>query len=132
LQDLQGNRVDFAEFQGKPVLLNLWATWCPPCVAEMPSLNNLAANARLKGLPIVCVAVGDDPAAVKRFAEQNKLAMRVLLAVDPPPEAFQTQAIPATFVMDANGQIVVHEVGAAQWDAPQVVDFLDNLKFAPR
>jgi thiol-disulfide isomerase/thioredoxin len=125
--DLDGKAVDFANYRGKPMLLNVWATWCPPCVAELPSINNLAANDRLKGLPIVCVSVDDDRAAVSRFAEKNKMRMTVLHANGPPPSGFRTDGIPATFIIDGDGRVVVREVGAAQWDAPEVVDLLEKL-----
>src|SRR5262245_38469186 len=57
LEDLNGKPIDFAQYQGKPLFLNIWATWCPPCVSELPSIDNLATNQRLKDLPIVCVSV---------------------------------------------------------------------------
>src|SRR4051812_49314453 len=55
LRDLAGNTVDFASFKGKPVFLNIWATWCPPCVAELPSIASLAANPRVEGVAFLCV-----------------------------------------------------------------------------
>jgi thiol-disulfide isomerase/thioredoxin len=127
LETLDGAPVQFGDFRGKPVFLNVWATWCPPCVAELPSINNLATNERLKGLPIVCVSVDADRETVARFAARHKLSATVLHAKGQPPPAFRTEGIPATFVLDSEGRVVVHEVGAAQWDTPQVVDFLAKL-----
>src|SRR5438876_538571 len=56
LYGLDGSPVEFARFQGKPVFLNLWATWCPPCRDELPAIDNLASNPRLKGVSFVCAA----------------------------------------------------------------------------
>ncbi len=119
--------VDFAQFRGRPVFLNIWATWCPPCVAELPSIDMLASNERLKDVAFLCVSVGEDPQTVRDFVERRKLKVPVYLALDNIPEAFETDGIPATFILDREGRIVSQEVGSAQWDAPEVVDFLEKL-----
>lgn len=126
LKDLDGKPVDFASYRGKAIFLNLWATWCPPCVAELPSIANLARNARLKDVAFVCVT-DEDAKTVRRFLEQKQLSLPVLLADDPPPSVYHTEGIPATFMIDPGGQIVLAEVGSAQWDAPAVVDRLEKL-----
>ncbi|MEO6810506.1 MAG: TlpA disulfide reductase family protein [Isosphaeraceae bacterium] len=126
LKDLDGKSVDFASYRGKAVFLNLWATWCPPCVAELPSIANLARNARLKDVAFVCVT-DEDAETVRRFLDQQQLNIPVLLSDGPPPPVFHTEGIPATFMIDPNGQIVLAEVGSAQWDAPSVVDRLEAL-----
>lgn len=127
LATLDGQDVEFSRYRGKPVFLNLWASWCPPCVAEIPSIESLAANSRLKGVEFVCVAVGDTPEAVQAFVKRQQMKVPVLLAVDPPPGVFSTDGIPATFLIAPDGRIVSWEVGAAQWDDPAVVDFLETL-----
>lgn len=119
--------IDLSQFRGRPVFLNIWATWCPPCVAELPSIDLLAGNARLKDVAFLCVSVGESPNTVRAFVERRKLKVPVYLAVDDPPDDFATDAIPATFILDREGRIVSQEVGSAQWDAPEVVDFLEKL-----
>jgi thiol-disulfide isomerase/thioredoxin len=128
--DLEGRAVDLARYQGKPVFLNIWATWCGPCRAEMPSIARLAANPKLKDVAFLCVAV-DERAAVRRYAEEHKLGMTVLCADGPPPPVFATDGIPATFLIAPDGQIVSRHIGAAHWDAPEVVTTLERMAKKP-
>jgi len=125
LEDLQEQPVSFARFKGKTVFLNVWATWCPPCVGEMPSIARLAANPKLQGKDIafVCVSVDDSIDAVRRFTADKKWPMTVLHASSLPP-VYTTEGIPATFILDPSGRIVAAEVGASDWDTPDVVSFL--------
>lgn len=127
LATLDGQPFEFSQLRGQPIFLNLWASWCPPCVAEMPSIEALAANPKLKGVQFACVAVGDSTEAVQAFVDRHKLKVPVFEALEPPPGPFLTEGIPATFVIDAEGRIVSQEVGSAQWDHPSAVDFLESL-----
>lgn len=131
LATLDGEHVEFSQFQGKPIFLNLWASWCPPCVAEMPSIEKLAANPRLRGVQFVCVAIGDTSKAVRDFVDRHKMKVPVFEAIDSPPGPFFTEGIPATFLIDAEGRIVSQELGPAQWDHPSAVDFLEALAKTP-
>jgi len=126
LSDLDGKPVDFATFRGRPVLLNLWATWCPPCVAEMPSIAALAADPKMEGVAIVCVSLDGSREAPRRFAEGKGWKMTMLHADDVPPP-FLTDGIPATFVLDPEGRVVASEMGAAKWDDPSVIALLTKL-----
>ena len=128
LLDLDDKPVDFESFRGRPILLNLWATWCPPCLAEMPSIANLAANPRLKdkGVVFLCVSTDDSAGTLRGFLKDKAWGMTILRATSIPP-AFQTEAIPATYLIAPDGRIATAEVGAAQWDDPSVVDFLEKL-----
>ena len=126
IQDLDGAPVEFAKYQGKPIFLNIWATWCPPCVKEMPSISRLAANPKLKDVAFVCVSVDDTTDVVKRFLEGKGWPMTVLSARGV-PRVFETEGIPATFIIAPDGKIVASEVGSAEWDEPEVVDFLEKL-----
>lgn len=126
LEDLDGKPVDFGRYKGRAVFLNIWATWCPPCRSEMPAIANLAANPRLKGVAFVCASTDDDPAEVRRFVAEQKLKLPIFRATSL-PLAFQTQGIPATFLIAPDGAIVAAQEGSAQWDAPPVVDLLERL-----
>jgi thiol-disulfide isomerase/thioredoxin len=126
LLNLEGRPVELSNYRGRTIFLNIWATWCPPCVAEMPSIESLAANARLKDVAFLCVAA-DEPGAVRAFVERRKLTTPVLVAGENIPEPFLTEGIPATFIIAPDGRVVVEQVGAAQWDAPKVVDYLESL-----
>ena len=126
LQDLDGKPVEFSTFRGRPILLNIWATWCPPCRAEMPTLVRLAANPRLKG--VAFLAVTNEPASdkVKQYAQSEMQGLTVLRSVEFPP-VFTTEGIPATFLIGPDGKLATSEVGAAHWDDPSVVDYLEKL-----
>ena len=128
LEDLDGNPVEFARFKGRPILLNLWATWCGPCLQEMPSIAALAANPGLKGrdVAIVCVSTDQSADALRKFLKDKDWNMTVLRATSIPP-AFQSEGIPMTFLINRAGQVVTAEMGAARWDDPSVLAFLQGL-----
>jgi thiol-disulfide isomerase/thioredoxin len=126
LLDLDGNPVPFSKFRGKAVFLNVWATWCPPCVREMPSIAALASNPKLKDVAFVCVSTDESPEAVTRFLQGKDWPMTVLRATEL-PRVFSTDGIPATFLIAPDGRVAASEVGSADWNAPDVVAFLEDL-----
>jgi thiol-disulfide isomerase/thioredoxin len=133
LVDLDDQPVSLSRFQGKTVFLNVWATWCGPCVQEMPSIAALAKNPRLKdrGVEFVCVSVDDSSPTVRQFLEGRDWSMTFLRTADQPtPAVFATDGIPATFLIDRNGRIAATTVGSAEWNEPEVVDFIDKLASA--
>ncbi len=128
LADLDDKPVDFAQYKGRTILLNLWATWCPPCRAEMPALAALADNPRIKekGIAVVCVSTDESAETLRQFMDKKPWAMTMLRATSL-PAVFMTDGIPATFLIAPDGKIVASELGAARWDDPSVVGFLENL-----
>ena len=123
LADLDGKPASLADFKGKPVVVNLWATWCPPCVKEMPTLNRL--QARLEGRLIVA-AVSEDrggAAAVKRFVAAKEMHnLRVYL--DPAAalaHALDVDLLPTSIVIDTEGRIVGRVDGPAVWDGAKML-----------
>ena len=132
LEDLREQPVPFSRFKGKTVFLNIWATWCGPCVGEMPSIARLAENPRLKGknIEFVCVSTDDSTDTVVRFVRDKNWPMTVLRAQSLPP-VFHTEAIPATYIITPGGRIVAAEVGANDWDKADVVAFLEKAATKP-
>jgi thiol-disulfide isomerase/thioredoxin len=126
LQDLDGKPVSFDDFRGRPILLNIWATWCGPCREEMPTLVRLAANPRLKGIVFLGVTGETVSDKVKQYAKTDMQGFTVLHA-DDLPSKFSSQFIPATFLIGADGKVAASESGAARWDDPRVVAFLEKL-----
>ena len=126
LRDLDGKAIDFGDYKGRAVFLNIWATWCPPCRAELPAIASLAANPRLKGVAFLCASTDEDLETLRAFVKGRNLSLPIARA-DSLPDVFQTEGIPATFVIAPDGAIVVAEVGGARWDDPAVVDFLETL-----
>ena len=129
LEDLTEQPVPFSRFKGKTVFLNIWATWCPPCVREMPSIARLAENPRLKGknIAFVCVSTDDSTDTVVRFVRDKNWPMTVLRAQSLPPVfSPEPPAIPATYIITPGGRIVAVEIGANDWDKAEVVAFLEK------
>jgi thiol-disulfide isomerase/thioredoxin len=106
-----GEPVPLSRFAGRPVVVNLWATWCPPCVREMPVLQQ--AQARRADVHFVFLNQGEDPAVVQRWLQGRGLVLRNVL-VDPPRQAsaaFQQQGYPTTLFFDAQGRLVGRRIG---------------------
>ncbi len=110
LLDLKDEPAPFAQFRGKAVFLNIWATWCAPCVREMPSIARLAEEPRLKdkGIAFVCVATDESAADVRRFLEGKSWPMRFYRA-ESVPGVFASEGIPITFIIAPDGRIVSTE-----------------------
>ena len=119
-QRLDGGETTLADYRGRVVLLNFWATWCAPCRREMPSLDRLAGA--LAGEPFVVLAVSEDrggPEKVRAFVEELGLE-RMEIARDPKgglASALGVTGLPATFLVDARGRVVGSLEGPAEWDA---------------
>ena len=113
LRDLDGNEVSLSDYQGKVVLLNNWATWCPPCKEEMPVFNEYYNQYRDQGFEVLAVEAGDPEPEVRAFAEQEGLDFTILL--DPDGKSlitFQNQSLPNSFVIDRKGHLRLAWTGA--------------------
>ncbi len=111
------------------MVINFWATWCPPCVAEMPALDRLHRALSRDGLVVLGVSVDEDEAVLTSFIEKGGLTLKVLR--DPggavAQGAYRTTGYPETFVVDAKGVIVETYVGPADWDTPDALDHFRRL-----
>ncbi|GAB2176204.1 TlpA disulfide reductase family protein [Dongia sp. agr-C8] len=121
-QDKMGQSVSLDAFKGKVVVLNFWATWCPPCVAEMPALDKLQSE--LGGKDFAVVAVSTDRQGIKKSAPFYRRAGIKNLALYNDTrgnlqEAFQAKSLPLTVVIDREGRVVGRIEGAAQWDSAE-------------
>ena len=124
---LAGDSIRIDELEDRVVLVNVWATWCPPCVREMPALQRLHETLGPQGLRVLAVNVDNtafaaDPGAlVRSFIQEFGLTFDVLLDPDNRIEAaFQVTGLPMTFVIDRRGRIRQRVMGAREWDAPAV------------
>lgn len=125
--DPSGKSFDWSSTKGKLVLVNVWATWCPPCRAELPSLESLAKNERLKDkLVVLCVSQDDRPEKLREFLEKNRLDFPAYFVPELPVD-FVTDGIPATFLISAEGKLIGSDIGSARWDAPEFVTKLETL-----
>jgi len=129
-RDMEGALVSFSEFAGEVLVLNFWATWCVPCIAEMPSLVRLREATSDLGVRFACVTrEGMDK--VRPFVEKHELSLPLYLLEGELPDCFKSRAIPATFVLDRTGRIALRHVGAAAWDDESVMTFVRGLAAAP-
>ncbi len=125
LMDLQGNPVTFSRFKGKTVLINAWATWCPPCVAELPSLEKLYRD---YGQETVFIFLAEDrPNKVQAFLKQRHLDIPVYFSYANRPPMLATRSIPTTFIIDKKGVIRVRKTGAMDWNTRKIRKLLDKL-----
>jgi peroxiredoxin len=115
-----GDTVALATYRGRVLLLNLWATWCPPCEEEMPSIERLHQELGPEGLKVVAISVDQgESQAVERWAAERGLTFTVLH--DPSgriQQTFQTTGMPESFVVDRRGVIMKKVIGATAWDHP--------------
>jgi thiol-disulfide isomerase/thioredoxin len=136
--DLDGHPVSLAELRGEVVLLNVWATWCPPCREEMPSMQRLAEQLGPEGLRIVAVSIdaasgkrdagGREGGDVRAFADEYGLTFDIWR--DPEgrvQQIYRTTGVPESFVIDRRGMIVKKVIGATEWDSPANVELIRRL-----
>jgi len=126
IKDLKGNRISFDQFKGKVVFINLWATWCGPCKAEMPGIQSLSE--KLKGEPIEFVMLSVDKEAalpkVTTYLDKNQFTFPVFMPLGYLPETMQVPSIPTTFVISKDGKILMKEVGTRNYNTKKMVNFL--------
>ena len=128
LPDLSGKVVRMDELRGKVVLLNLWATWCPPCVEEMPTLQTLSKKMAGRDFVLLAVSQDEQPKQVAPWIEQRGFTFPVLLDERGVVGAdLGITGYPETFVIDRQGKIVHHHVGYRDWSEPAMVAALRKL-----
>ena len=129
LTDLDGKQHSLSGFRGKVVFLNLWATWCPPCRSEMPSIKGLySAFQKDNDFVVLAVSEDSDVKSVPAYVRENHLGFPVLL--DPRNlvgEAYDVSGLPESFVIGRDGRIVAHHVGPYDWSSADMRDALRDL-----
>lgn len=125
LRTSDGGIYDFNDARGEVVLVNFWATWCPPCVAEMPALHRLYED--YKDKVVFLFVTGEEPEVVEKFLVRKGWDIPAYFPVTGVPEKMYSSSIPVTWVLDKNGYIVVGKRGAAAWNSDKVRDMLDRL-----
>ena len=117
--------LDFKETKGKVVFINFWATWCPPCIAEMPSLQALYNDYKYK--VVFLFVTSDNFEIVEKFKTKKGFNFEVFKPLNEVPNELTTRSIPRTFIMNRKGEIVVDESGAVDWNSESVRSQLDQL-----
>lgn len=126
LHDLDGERFELSTLRGRPMVLNFWATWCGPCIREMPSLEALAESFTEEEVAFLLLSE-ESMSVLSSFLDKNPLELPVLRVAETPEGVSFPLAVPTTWIVDADGEIVFRHVGAADWGDDSVIDYLRTL-----
>jgi len=129
LKDINGNPVSLSSFKGKVVLLNFWATWCPPCRAEIPSMNKLQQMLKNKGLVILAVSTDRAVVDVKDFLKKNPVTFTIVVDynLSVSRSLYKVFMMPTTFLIDKKGVIVEKYFGEQDWTDPEIIKEIEAL-----
>ncbi len=129
LKDINGNPISMSSFKGKVILLNFWATWCPPCRAEIPSMNKLNDILKKKGLVILAVSTDRAVVDVKDFLKKTPVNFTVLVDynLNVSRSLYKVFMMPTTFLIDKRGVIVEKYFGEQDWTHPEIVKEIEAL-----
>src|SRR6202158_4096600 len=125
---LAGKAERLSDLKGKVVVLNFWATWCPPCVEETPSLNRLQKYIDSRGGMVLGVSVDEDGAAYEKFLKDQSVIFSTYRDATKKSAAdYGTTIYPETYVIDRHGKIARKFVGAQQWNSPEMLAYFDAI-----
>lgn len=128
LRDKDDHRLNLASLKGQVVFINVWATWCPPCKAELPSINKLKSDFNDdKNVVFLTIDADGHPDKAANYLAQNHLNLPVYALDGQVPEMLSSDAIPYTIVLDKNGFLVYKHSGAADYSRSKFVEFLKDL-----
>jgi len=130
---LDGKPAHLSDLQGKVVVLNFWATWCPPCVEETPALNELERRITARGGVVLGVSADEDPAAYAKFLKDQGVVFRTYRDpstvgnVSPIAKSYGTFVFPETYIIDRHGKIARKVIGLQQWNSPDMLAYFDAI-----
>ena len=130
LKDLEGKLVDLAKLRGKVVVVNFWATWCPPCRREFPSMERLRLKLANTALLILAVNEGESTETIEQFTSTLDLQPEFPILLDLEGEAmalWPVRGLPTTFIIDKHGRIAYRAIGGREFDHPDVLAVLESL-----
>lgn len=121
-------QVTLSQLRGQVVVLNFWATWCPPCVEETPSLLQMQQKLRDKGVVVLAVSVDADESAYRRFLKDHNVNLLTVRDVGQKSNnLYGTIRFPETYIIDRKGVVRRKFIGAVDWNSPEITDFLTKL-----
>jgi thiol-disulfide isomerase/thioredoxin len=126
LIDLSGNPVPFERFRDRVLLIDFWAMWCAPCVAELPGLSELRRQVGGGRVEIVLIS-DEDPATVRQYAEEHDVSLPLYAVADGVPSAIHPRVRPEAFIVDCSGRVVFRLRGGVDWSGAAVAGFLRGL-----
>ncbi len=123
----KGGRLAMEDLRGKVIFLNIWATWCPPCVAEMPGINKLYKDVDKDKVAFILLSVDQDFQKAVDYNNRKGFDFEVYATTGGIPEMYLTQSIPTTYVIDAKGNLVLTHMGMGDYDTKDFRQFLIDL-----
>ncbi len=128
LKTMSGGSVNLADLSGKVVMVHFWATWCPPCVEEIPTLDRLYRQLMGKDFMMLAVSEDDDGAAVASFFQQNRLNLPVLMDTGSEvARLYGTYKLPETYIVDRQGVVRYKAIGPRDWTDPSSIQLLQSF-----
>lgn len=123
LADLNGKSVNLSRYKGKKIVINFWATWCPPCIAEMPSMQALYND--YKDRAVFLFVTNDGSEAIQKFMTKGNYTLPIYSEQSAAPKLLQTNTLPTTYILNEMGEILINKTGAADWNSTKVRMLLD-------
>ena len=127
LVTLDGKAVNLSDLKGKVEFVNLWASWCPPCRAEMPGIEALYKKVDHSKIAFVMLSLDDDAAKARKFVQSQGYTFPVYLRTGNLPAPFDSNSIPSTVILGPDGQVAARHDGMAEYDTPEFKASLENL-----
>lgn len=130
LPDIDGEQHSFSDFDGQVVLVNFWATWCPPCVREMPSLERLHQKYENKEFKVIAINQWENEDIIFEFTGRLTVEPTFLILLDRESrvsETFKVKGLPSTYLIDKKGRIRYKAIGGREFDHPEVEKLIDQL-----
>ena len=125
LKDENGQTYQLKDFEDKPLFINFWATWCPPCIAEMPAIERLYKE---YGDRVHFLLVSyENQSITGEFLKKKSLDIKTYQVMSKEPEVLVSSSIPVTFIVNKKGELVVKKTGSNKWDSDSVKELLDEL-----
>lgn len=126
IRDVNDKTVNLSSFAGKKVFVNLWASWCPPCKAELPSIEKLYNSVNKDKAVFVMISLDDNYLAGKNFLTRNNPALPFYYPAGQLPALFNVEGIPATFIFDETGKLIHRQDGMSKYDTDEFIQMLNN------
>lgn len=129
LTDMDGNIHHLSDYKGRVVIVNFWATWCPPCREEMPSMQRAWGQLQKEGILMLGINVGEDEDTIFQFSANYPVDFPLLLDLDSTViNQWPVMGLPTTFVVDTKGRIAYRAIGGREWDDPELLALVRALK----
>ena len=127
LKSVNGNDIHFEDLKGKVVFMNFWATWCPPCLAEMPDIHDLYESLDTEQVEFVMISRDKEFGRAKKYVENKGYTFPIYQQIDRLPGVFSMNGIPTTFVISKNGKIALKKTGIATYNTTEFKEYLRAL-----